>query len=271
MPWAVPRASGFPRPARPPSPSIRLGGGAVAYSGATSFPLGGSQVSITNFEATNNPPAGPAFTAAFTITDVSSGPTGPAVTGTDLYMVTSEALEPNNFAPAGVTTCACQFLEWGFWGGEIRFANGDRERIHLANWIAGDTIASAADLGVLAIQNATATYNGHLIGTVLNDGAVYQAIGGFGMNFDFAAPFDPAKTNITVNNFDGVAYNANVVGLTNGIYFADGQDASTLNRTIFFEGAFFGGGGDPVAETGGNFDIDGGATYTASGIFAGAK
>ena len=73
-----------------------------------------------------------------------------------------------------------------------------------------------------------------------------------------------------MNSFDGVAYNAEVGNLANGIYFADGQDASVLGRDIFFEGAFFGGGGDAVAETGGNFNIDG-PSYTASGIFAGAK
>ena len=62
-------------------------------------------------------------------------------------------------------------------------------------------------------------------------------------------------------------------GLTNGIYPASGPDASNLSRTINFTGAFFGGGGDPVAETGGQFNIGTvqGADYSASGIFAGAQ
>ena len=197
-----------------------------------------------------------------TLAQFTTVPTGPAVTGTDLYMVTSEAFESNNF-PGAASECACQFLEWGFWGGEIRFEGGESERIHLANWIAGDNIASGIDLPTVG----TAVYSGHLIGTVLNAGAVYQAMGGFNMNFDFAAP---KASTINVTGFDAVDYNANVVNLTNGIYQATGADASALSRTIEFEGAFFGGGGDPVAETGGNFDIDG-PTYQASGIFAGAK
>ncbi len=181
---------------------------------------------------------------------------------TNLYMVTSEAFQSSNF-PGAASECACQFLEWGFWGGEITFDNGDIERIHLATWIAGENIASGIDLPTVGI----ATYNGHLIGTVLDNGDVYQAMGDFGMTFDFA---DPLNSTINVNSFDGVAYNAEVGNLANGIYFADGQDASALGRDIFFEGAFFGGGGDAVAETGGNFNIDG-PSYTASGIFAGAK
>ena len=179
-----------------------------------------------------------------------------------LYMVTSEAFESNNF-PGATSECVCQFLEWGFWGGEIRFTGGESVRIHLANWIAGDNIASGIDLPTVG----TAVYSGHLIGTVLNAGAVYQAMGGFNMNFDFAAP---KASTINVTGFDAVDYNANVVNLTNGIYQATGADASALSRTIEFEGAFFGGGGDPVAETGGNFNI-GGSSYSAAGIFAGAK
>ena len=241
--------------------------GAAAYSGDSSFPVGnsGSQVTITNFAADNNALAGAPFTATFTITVVSSGPTGPAVTGTDLYMVTSEAFQSGGFAPAGVTTCACQFLEWGFWGGEIRFAGGESERIHLATWLAGDNIAADIDLPNVG----TADYSGHIIGTVLNTGEVYQAIGGFDMTFDFAAPVN--GTTINVTSFDNVDYNANLIDLTNGLYDASGADLSALSRTINFRGAFFGGGGDPVAETGGQFNIDGGANYSASGIFAGAQ
>ncbi|MEE8214731.1 MAG: hypothetical protein V3R79_09090, partial [Alphaproteobacteria bacterium] len=247
-------------------------GGTVLYSGATVLTLPDSQVSITNFEATNVFPFFPTFpnsaefTASFTITVVSSGPTGPAVTGTDLYMVTSGAFRSNGF-PGAASECACQFLEWGFWGGEIRFATGDRERIHLANWVAGDNIASGAILDGLP-AGATATYNGHLIGTVLNAGDVYQAMGGFGMTFNFD---NPTASTINVTGFDTVDYNAGVSGLQDGIYQASGADTSALSRTINFTGAFFGGGGDPVAETGGQFNVDGGANYSASGIFAGAQ
>ncbi len=73
-----------------------------------------------------------------------------------------------------------------------------------------------------------------------------------------------------------MAFEVSVLNPAIGIYFAEGQDAPVfpappLGRDIFFEGAFFGGGGNPVAETGGQFNIDDGADYTASGIFAGAQ
>ena len=41
-------------------------------------------------------------------------------------------------------------------------------------------------------------------------------------------------------------------------------------RIISLNGAFFSGGGDPVAAVGGGFDITG-SGYEASGIFAGSK
>ena len=121
-------------------------------------------------------------------------------------------------------------------------------------------------------MNATATYNGHLIGTVLDGGNVYQAVGGFNMFFDFAKP--ATRVN-NVTSVESVGYAADGTGVTDGIYQATGAETSTLNRAVTFTGAFFGGGGDPVAETGGQFNIiDVGSevpTYEASGIFAGAK
>ena len=192
---------------------------------------------------------------------------GTQVTNALLYMVT-DVLETSGGFAAGVNFCQCEFLQWGFWGGDLELGNDQHIRVHLANWVAGDNIASAADLGALAVLNATATYNGHLIGTVLNGGDVYQAVGGFNMFFDFAKP---ATSTINVTSFDSVDYNAGVTGLTNGLYQATGADASALGRTINFTGAFFGGGGDPVAETGGQFNIDSGSSYSASGIFAGAQ
>ena len=98
-----------------------------------------------------------------------------------------------------------------------------------SNWIAGDNIASGIDLPTVG----TAVYNGHIIGTVLNAGAVYQAMGGFGMNFNFA---DPEVSTIDVTNFDGVGYEVNNVDnpLTNsislvpgtGVFSAVGTDTS---------------------------------------------
>ncbi len=44
-----------------------------------------------------------------------------------------------------------------------------------------------------------------------------------------------------------------------------------FTRFVAVIALLLGGGGDPVAETGGQFNIGGGPDYTASGIFAGAK
>lgn len=77
----------------------------------------------------------------------------------------------------GVTSpCVCAFLNWGVWSVNYVISGGTQQRTHLAGWVSGDL----ADLtsSVLANQpTGTATYLGHMYGTVLNNGAIYVASG----------------------------------------------------------------------------------------------
>ncbi|MCH9050001.1 MAG: FecR domain-containing protein [Proteobacteria bacterium] len=190
---------------------------------------------------------------------ISTTVNGAPVDNALLYMVTDVLEEGGSgFLPAGVDFCLCEFLQWGFWGGDLELSSGDHLRIHLANWVAGE-LPALLDMPT----TGTATYSGHAIGTVNNDGDIYQAVGGFSQTYDFAA--EGVKT-FSVTDFDTVSYSGDL--FAGGAEFVGtGSDTGGSGRTIFLGGAFFSGGGDPVAQVGGSFSIDG-PDYEASGIFA---
>ena len=145
---------------------------------------------------------------AFGASNQESGPTGQTGLGAsftsgsplllvDLVMFTvdEDQLTGTGFIPSGVTLCECQFLTWGFWGGNIERSGNADEFIHLANWVAGEIQPLSA---ILALSG-TASYAGHAIGTVLSASDVYQVVG------DVAATvnFDTDVTTGTLSDFDG--------------------------------------------------------------------
>jgi len=197
---------------------------------------------------------------------------GAAVAG-DLALVASSALQHRDFLPAGVQFCACEFVVWGFWGGEREAAPGSAERrqVELASWVAG-SMSDAAQIVGLPVQMAS--YGGHLIGEVATAAGAYQAAGRVTLNFDFApGGFRFAKA--TIAGFDGAnlsGLNASSAMLTTNAYTntgvfnivgahpTQGPIAAQLN------GAFFGPGGPPL-ETAGEFTMTG-AEYRAAGTYA---
>ena len=195
-------------------------------------------------------------------------------------MVTS-ATVPNNWMPAGVMPCACQYLQWGYWTGRVGIPNApgvsptysrvDQGAIN--TWVAGQPTVNLPATGV-------GTYNGAAVGTVFNSGATYLAAGGFNQLYNFAK--QTGTVNIT--NFDGASYQARVVGRSNtlpsvvagsGNVFGGPLTAVSgpANRSGIVLGSFYG----PAAqEAGGSFNISNfqtaaGSKYLASGIFAGKR
>jgi hypothetical protein len=187
---------------------------------------------------------------------------GAAATDYRFFMAGSASFDSQGLVPSGVSMCACQFLEWGFLSADVVAANGDRTQVHLANWIAGD-VPNAASLPLDGI----ATYSGHAIGNVFNGTHSYTAVGGFAMTFDFG---QPTSGSVTISNFDGVTYNANVSNFQGNPAIYNGN-ASAAGRNLAYKGTFFQGGADAFVETGGRFRISGAGGYDASGIFAGAR
>src|SRR5258708_4809479 len=76
-----------------------------------------------------------------------------------------------------------------------------RDRFNLATWVAGPLPDPAT-----IPQVGTATYSGHAIGSVFNNGAQYVAIGGFQNSYNFAT-----KTGtVSLTSFDNANYQATV-------------------------------------------------------------
>jgi hypothetical protein len=100
----------------------------------------------------------------------------------------------------GVTSpCTCSFLSWGVWSANYLIST-TQQRTYLAGWVAGEL----ADLtsGVLANQpTGSATYTGHMFGTVLKYGAIYTAAG----TYQNVWNFDTDTGAITLGSFDGLA------------------------------------------------------------------
>ena len=193
-----------------------------------------------------------------------------------LYLLSSgAALPPTSLLPPGSSYCQCQYLQWGYWGGDITTANaglGNTPRIDRGNinfWTAGH-ITPAADIDKLAGQGAVGNYTGHLIGSVFNSGAQYVAAGGLNAIYNFGTRMG----SLNITNYDGNTFTVSnpMVSGTGKYTFSFSRAITQQGRSIAgaFNGSFY---GPMAAETGGNFRFQttAGPTYLTSGIFAAAK
>jgi trimeric autotransporter adhesin len=194
-----------------------------------------------------------------------------------LYLLSSGAAPPpTSLLPAGASYCQCQYLQWGYWGGDLRTGDAtdsnisriDRGAINF--WVAGK-LTPVGDISTLAMQGATGNYSGHLIGTVFNNGAQYVAAGGLSATYTFATQMG----SFSVNNYDGQSFTVSGKATT----AAGGTQYSVPIKAITQQGVPIAGGingsfyGPMAANTGGNFAFHtvAGPTYLTSGIFAAAK
>ena len=184
-------------------------------------------------------------------------------TVTRAAMVTQTVVPADNFLPAGVSFCACEFLRWGYWNLDLVVNPGtgfQRDRAHIATWVAG-TLPDLVDIPA----TGTATFLEHLIGNVKNAGNFYVAAGGFQQGWNFAT-----RTGATtITNFDNVNFGGRAAS-ANGRDIAGTFANIPSGRTGTLNGSFFSGGGDPTAHLGGQFGITG-TDYQASGTFASTK
>lgn len=178
-----------------------------------------------------------------------------------LYLVNANAV-PNTtlLQPSGAQYCACQYLQWGYWGGELD-TGGEAPRAdvaHINTWIAGPQ-TSATDINNLTSMGATGSYSGAAIGNVINNGASYLAAGGFSQTYNFGTQ----TGSMTISNFDGKTFGGTVIGTRGSPAFAAPLSGSGLRGSA--AGSFFGPG---AIETGGAFAVQG-TGYSAAGTFAG--
>ena len=189
-----------------------------------------------------------------------------------LYLVNANvAPPPASLLPAGASYCQCQFLQWGYWGGDlIKGTQTDNtiqrvDRGHVNFWAAG-VPTPLPDIATLQSQSAVGNYNGHAIGAVSNNGANYLAAGGFNASYNFGT----RAANFTISNFDGNTFTAAGTAPLSGASYSLNGSAARTGMTGTINGTFY---GPMAAETGGNFTLQSslGVPYVASGIFAGKR
>jgi hypothetical protein len=160
----------------------------------------------------------------------------------------------------------CQYLQWGYWGGEIDTpaSAGSPARVdvgHINTWIAG-VPTSTADISSLKAASFSGTYTGNLVGTVVNGTAQYLASGGLNATYNFGT----GAGSFAVTNYDGVSFTVTGSSALSGSNYTFGvKSVPGLAGSI--SGSFY---GPMAAETGGNFAFSKtvGSPYFTSGIFA---
>lgn len=199
-----------------------------------------------------------------------------------LYLVSSGAAGTPLAVPAP-GYCDCQYLKWGYWGGDLRTGSDANpasvQRAHINTWVAGSVPTSLTDMTNLMNQLPTSAaakgdYSGHAIGSVYNNGISSVATGGFNGSYNFAT--QTGTVNVTDfgaagNNFSTTGQlqlagpNKNMYGFT---ATGTGPQGVPFQGTV--NGAFY---GPNAAETGGNFTFQsiGAPSILASGIYAGRK
>jgi hypothetical protein len=181
---------------------------------------------------------------------------GSEATTTAGYLVTG-----GNNGPNFDLCSTCEFLTWGF-GGQEQVSNN--VVFHMASWVAG----AATSFGTLGALTATGTYNGNVVGSIINAGETQVKTGTFSLGVSLAGAASTATLNSF--NFNGNTFTTSATGFnaTSQYYTLSATDGG---RSLDMRGAFFGTDGANIPpETGGDFKITG-TGYNAAGVFAGRK
>jgi len=209
------------------------------------------------------------FAAALVTSNQTSNPT--SVTNQELQarlaMVPSTAIDAGSLSAAfpGVNFRTFESMQWGFWTGQVVFPDplvtgGRTDRYALATWIAG-ALPAIGDIPA----SGTATYSGHAIGTVFDNGARYQAAGSYTQSWNFGSD----SGNATISNFDGRGTISGSLTSSNRREFT-GSLSNGAGVSGNLAGSFFRGTSDAVKNVGGNFNLSG-TNYQAAGIVAGQR
>jgi hypothetical protein len=160
------------------------------------------------------------------------------------------------------TICQCDYTRWGFWSTDTERSGPDgtrSDRGHMMTWVAGQ-LPNKGEIP----QSGTATYTGHVVANVSNNGAQYIASGNLTNTVNFGTRSGTAQ----VSGFDGATYRG-LLGLDReDPRFLSAILGSTAGRAMFMNGSFFRGSQGPVGEMGGNVTVFG-RNYLGSGIFVG--
>ena len=186
------------------------------------------------------------------------------------FMLSSEGLSSDGGIIPATAGPSPEFLRWGWWAATaVVTENGGGARedmVHLGTWVAGNR-PNLSDLPTTGI----ASFQGLAVGTDadLATGTTAVVGGDFSMSYDFGQGLGTFNLNIAGHAFSNIPVAAN---LDDPQFAAYGGLDSGSGTFVAVDGAFFSGGGDPVAATGGQFQIDDFvADRQVIGIFAGDR
>ncbi len=170
---------------------------------------------------------------------------------------------------SGSSSALCRDCRFLHWGRQPLYVSG--EAIGLHYWVQG---ASATAKDLAAAAGKTATYQGGMIGSVAESGALRERTGHFSSRVDFGV------SHYRVTNFNAdfdrhgfsgssaATPNSQPFGVTAGALSGRGNVSDlTLNASGYFAGTPATAGAPPP-EMGGSFSITGG-NYSANGVFVG--
>jgi len=229
-------------------------------------PAGSAYIDDDRYAAAENT----ALTARFA--DAAPGVAIADADGPGTYLLSADLAGGAPFLPDGATACACDFLEWGYWGGAS--GAGDpaigAERLdvlHLEPWVAG-RLPDPIELPTTGF----ARYSGHAVGDMARviDGIQqrYLAGGDFSMFWDFQFRSGQARIDDLDGDID-LLFNLPGSDSANGRDFRIPLDAGTPGDGEL-RGSFYRDGADPAGGVAGDFHVDG-PDYRAAGIFLGEK
>jgi trimeric autotransporter adhesin len=201
------------------------------------------------------------------------GGSSSTVTSSTTLVSYATAPTPTLFSNASVTACTCSFLTWGWWGGNVNYSNtsgyapGSADRMNFATYVAG-TLSTASTINALS---STATYNGQMVGNVVNGANSYVQAGSYQNVWSFGS-----QNGVVTANFDGTSFGGGVTAntfKTGDVTFGTSSGGITAGgKTLTLNGAFFSSAsnGSNAAGQAGSFAITGSA-YKAGGTFAAQK
>lgn len=158
-----------------------------------------------------------------------------------------------------------EHLQWGFFLGDINPDQDATAHVHMGSWVAGVITPDGFFDAVQQANLGAATFSGHMVGNVYNDGSQYTASGTYQNDWTFEE--NGKGSGVLTLNFDDAEYQGEATG--QHASFSGRFEQNEGNRVGELDGNFFGQKADAQ---GGMFLISEEGTespgYGASGTFA---
>lgn len=204
----------------------------------------------------------------FNSTTTIGGNTGTDVTSNTVIVSYNAAAgttaATNPFLAAGITPCTCDFLTWGWWGGDISYSSGSTynasgiERLNLATYVAGK-LATTTQLPNVG----TATFSGSAIGNVQLGSSSYVGVGTYTNSWTWGGGGGSGSFTL---NFDSRTYSGTTTMTSGTVQFSSPLSNTSGGASLSgnLNGAFFQSGGS-VAGQAGSFSVTGTVPATGGG------